>query len=62
VSGSHVKFFEHAKRTLEPPFRVLAPLVPELVLFRLRCYSRWLPWAFFALRRRYRRICARTVA
>jgi transglutaminase-like cysteine proteinase BTLCP len=55
VTGSGVKFFEHKKHVGEPPLRLVAPLVPEWLLFRLRTFQRWLLWPFFALRRRYRR-------
>ena len=64
VAGSHVKFFEHTKRALEPPFRVIAPLIPEWLLSRfgfwLRTLLRLLLWPFFALRRAFRRKCTRT--
>jgi hypothetical protein len=40
VTGSEVKFFEHAKRAMEPPFRTVAPLVPEWLQFRLRSWLR----------------------
>jgi Bacterial transglutaminase-like cysteine proteinase BTLCP len=55
ITGTHVKFFEHAKRALEPPFRVVAPLVPEWLIFRLRTLPRLLLRPFFVLRRWYRR-------
>ncbi len=55
ITGSQVKFFEHTKGALETPFRVVAPLVPEWLLFRLRTLPRLLLRPFFALRRRYGR-------
>jgi hypothetical protein len=55
VTGSGVKFFDHTERALEAPLRVVAPLVPEWLLFRLRTLPRLLLWPLFALRRRYRR-------
>jgi hypothetical protein len=58
ITATHVKFFEHTKRSHEPPFRVVAALVPEWLLSRLgswlRTLWRLLLWPFFALRRRYR--------
>jgi hypothetical protein len=57
IAGSHVKFFEHTKSALEPPFRVVAPLVPEWLLFWLclwlRTLSRLLLWPYFALKRHF---------
>ena len=50
VDGSHVKFFEHKTYPVEPPLRVVVPLVPKWLLFRLRIYRRWLRWPVFALR------------
>ncbi len=47
--GSHVKFFEHSRRRIEPPFRVVAPLVPEWLLFQLRLLCRWIRWPFLAI-------------
>jgi hypothetical protein len=35
IADSGVKFFEHTNRVFAPPFRVVAPLVPEWILFRL---------------------------
>ena len=55
VSHNHVKFFEHSKRTAEPPFRVVALLIPEWLLFWLRTRSLLLLWPYFALVRLYRR-------
>ena len=55
VCGTRVKFFEHTRRVLEPPFRVVMPLVPEWLLFRLRTLPRLILWPFFALTRRLRR-------
>jgi Bacterial transglutaminase-like cysteine proteinase BTLCP len=58
-TGSHVKFFEHTKRAYEPPLRVIAPLVPEWLIFRVGLWLRVLwhivLWPYFALRRRPRR-------
>lgn len=58
ISGTQVKFFEHAKGTAEPPLRVIVPLVPEWVLFRLRAWLRLLfllfRFPFVLLRRRYK--------
>jgi hypothetical protein len=55
ISGARVKFFEHPKPPVEPPFGVVAPLIPAWVLFRLRTLPRLILWPFFALRRRLRR-------
>jgi hypothetical protein len=55
IAGTHVKFFEHPKRALEPPFRVVAPLVPGWIIFRLRILPRLLLRPFLVLRRWYRR-------
>jgi len=59
VTETHVKFFEHTKRVLEPPFSAVAPLIPEWLLFWLRYWLRTslrlLLWPFFAVRRRFRR-------
>ena len=55
ITGTHVKFFEHAKRALDPPFRVVAPILPEWLLFRLSILPRLLLRPFFALARHYRR-------
>jgi hypothetical protein len=55
ITGTHLKFFEHAKRALDPPFRVVAPLLPEWLLFRLSILPRLLLRPFFALARHYRR-------
>jgi hypothetical protein len=59
ITGTQVKFFEHKRRTFEPPFRVVAPLIPEWLLSRLRYWLRTL-WRllllpFFAVRGRFRR-------
>lgn len=58
-TGSHVRFFEHTKRADEPPLGVVAPLVPEWLIFQLGLWLRvlWhLPlWPYFALRQRRRR-------
>ena len=35
IADTGVKFFEHTNRVVAPPFRVVAPLVPEWILFRL---------------------------
>ena len=51
ITGSHVKFFDHAKRVHEPSFHVVGPLVLEWFLFRLRTLSRLLLWPLVALRR-----------
>ena len=53
ITGSHVKFFDHAKRVHEPPFRVVAPFVLEWLVFRLRILPRLFLRPFFALGRRY---------
>ena len=59
VTGSHVKYFEHTKCALEPPFSTMVPLIPEWLLFQLRYWLRVLTrlvlWPFLALRRHYRR-------
>ena len=58
-TGTHVKFFEHTKRVGEPPLRVVAPFVPEWLLFQLGLWLRvsWhlLLWPYSALGRRGRR-------
>jgi hypothetical protein len=58
-TGSHVKFFEHAKRADELPLRLVVPLVPEWLLFQLGVWFRvsWrlFLWPYLALRRRSRR-------
>jgi hypothetical protein len=59
ATGSEIKFFEHAKRVIEPPFRIVVPLVPEWLQFRLRFWALTLPrllvYPYFAAKRRYRR-------
>jgi hypothetical protein len=35
IADSGVKFFEHTNRVVAPSFRIVAPLVPEWILFRL---------------------------
>lgn len=59
VTETHVKFFEHARRVLDPPFSAVARLIPEWLVYWvrywLRTLLRLLQWPFFALRRRYRR-------
>lgn len=59
VAGYRVKFFEHTKRADAPPLRVVAPHIPEWLLFQLGLWLRilWhLPlWPYFALKRRRRR-------
>ena len=47
VTGSQVKFFEHPRRSGEPPLGVIAPLVPEWLLSRVRY---WLLKPYFALK------------
>jgi len=49
ISGTRIRFFEHSRRALDPPFRVVAPLVPEWLLFRLRTLPRSLIRPFFSL-------------
>ena len=53
--GSQTKFFEHQKRTVEPPLRIVAPLVFEWLIFKLRMLSRLPLLPFYILRRIYRR-------
>jgi predicted transglutaminase-like cysteine proteinase len=59
ITGTHVKYFEHAKRTVEPSLRVVVPFVSEWLLFRLHAWLRLLllllRLPFALLRRRYRR-------
>jgi len=59
ISGTRIRFFEHTRRALDPPFRVVAPLVPEWLLFRLRTLPRLLIRPFVSLawwlRREYAR-------
>lgn len=59
VSGTRIRFFEHSRRVLDPPFRVVAPLVPEWFLFRLRTFPRLLIRLFLSLAQWFRRKCAR---
>jgi Bacterial transglutaminase-like cysteine proteinase BTLCP len=56
ASGSQTKFFEHQKRTLEPPLRIIVPLVFEWVVFQIRALSGWLLRPSYVVRRLYRRI------
>jgi len=58
ISGTRIRFFEHTRQALDPPFRVVAPLVPEWLLFRLRTLPRLLIRPFVSLawlRREYAR-------
>ena len=55
VDGTHIKFFEHTKRAPDASFRIVAPLIPEWILFRIRMWLRLCLWPFFVLRRLYRR-------
>ncbi len=59
IVDSQVKFFEHSKPKGEPPFRVVAPLVGELLVYELRLWSSWLLWPYYALRRRFRHMPAK---
>jgi Bacterial transglutaminase-like cysteine proteinase BTLCP len=59
ISGTRIRFFEHSRRPLDPPLLVLAPLVPEWLLFRLRTLPRVLIWPFLSLARWLRRKCTR---
>jgi hypothetical protein len=53
VNDGRVQFFEHSKRSTEPPLRVVVPLIPEWLLFWLlfwlRWAGRWIRWPFLAL-------------
>jgi hypothetical protein len=49
LSGTRIRFFEHSRRPLNPPFRVLAPLIPEWLLFRIRTFPRLLIRPVFSL-------------
>src|SRR5262245_53326893 len=55
VTGSEVEFFEHAAREIEPPFRIVAPLVPEWLLFWIRAVPHLLMSPYFAVMRRFQR-------
>jgi hypothetical protein len=59
ATGSEIRFFEHAKRVIEPPFSIVVPLVPEWLQFRLRLWILTLPrllvYPYFIAKRRYRR-------
>ena len=54
-TDSQVKYFDHPKRTQEAPFRVVAPQVPEWVLFRVRVYSRLILMPYYLFKRYVRK-------
>jgi hypothetical protein len=51
-SDGQVRYYDHTSQRLGPPLRIVVPLVPAWILFRLRVWSRLLLWPYYALRRK----------
>jgi len=55
VSGTQVKFFDHAKHPPEAPLRVVAPLMAEWLIFQFSMWSRLLLLPIYLVKRIFRR-------